>query len=200
MIISDFLHTLMGELNRLYTQLALAQLHKRMHGYHHHANHDAGTQATDIKSTLSDYIDNVVSKINASGAHQPAAGSKTTSKYAGHHLNDFPFISHPHRDIARPPCQLNKKQISELTKYFKERKKGSDLHPSIKEKLKDSLWEHINAAIQCAHRGDAHNSKMHVDIANYAFKEVAHYMPEEQYAALAKKINERLEALKTAQP
>jgi hypothetical protein len=202
MIISDFLNALMTDLKQLYNQLSLNQLHRRMDAYHKDADHDKQSEDTAIKSTLLKYVNNIVvekakvDKENKSqNIDQPVTKSSPTSRYVrDSHLNAFPFITHITTDNPSP-YTLNKKQINELSKYFKERKKGSDLHPSVKEKLKESIWEHINAAIQCAHKGDKHNSKMHVDIANYAFKEVAHYMNEEQYAELSRKINERMEAL-----
>ncbi|MDH5612446.1 MAG: hypothetical protein OEY66_08330 [Gammaproteobacteria bacterium] len=184
--------------------MSLKQLHRRMDAYHIDTIHNKKSQTTDIKSTLLKYVDNIVvekSKIDkhnkAHNTNQPVTATSSTSKYVrDSHLNAFPFITHISNDNLNP-YTLNKKQINELSKYFKERKKGSDLHPSVKEKLKDSIWEHINAAIQCAHKGDRHNSKMHVDIANYAFKEVAHYMNDEQYAELSEKISERMNVLNT---
>ena len=204
MNISNFLSALLHELQRLYNQVVLTRLHKLMDGYHKHTNHSKKPHAKDIKASLLEYVDNVVvlEKEKAKTPHDvehPVGESGVIGKHVtqSHHTL-FPFnVDKKH--VGPNPYKLNKKQVEVLSKYFKARTKGSELHPGIEEKLKDSIWDHINASVQCALKGDNRNAKMHVDIANYAFNEIAHYMPEEQYLELTRKINKRLDALKVDQ-
>ncbi|MDH3342176.1 MAG: hypothetical protein OEM07_00475 [Gammaproteobacteria bacterium] len=87
--------------------------------------------------------------------------------------------------------------VGELSKYFKERSQGSDIHPGIKEKLEHSVWEHIHAAIRYAHQGNEYNSKIHTDIACNACKELAHYMDDEAYRLFTIEVAKHLSDLKS---
>jgi hypothetical protein len=202
--ISDFLSTLLHELQRLYDQVALAQLHKRMDEYHKHANHSKKPHAKDIKTSLLEYIDNVVivekekAKVPPEVDHPVVEGGELGKHVAKSHHTVFPF-NFDKKHVGPNTYKLDKKQVGDLSKYFKERKEGSDLHPGIEEKLRNSIWDHINASVQCALKGDNHNAKLHIDIASYAFKEIAHYIPKEQYLELTGKINKRLDTLKADQ-
>lgn len=205
MNISDFLSTLLNELRRLYNQLVLTQLHKRMDEYHKHANYSKKPHAKDIKASLLEYVDNVVvvekaktitkAKTPHDVEHPVGEGGVVSKHVTQSYHTLFPYKLDK-KQVGPNPYKLNKKQVGDLSKYFKARTEGSELHPGIEEKLKDSIRDHINASVQCALKGDKRNAIMHVDIANYAFKEIAHYMPEEQYLELTRKINKRLDALK----
>jgi len=201
MNISDFLRNLLHELQKLYDQISLMLLHKRMDGYHRHTSHSIKPHAKDIKSSLLEYVDKVVvverekTKIPQK-LNRPTVESEVIRKHAPQSQHIIYPFNFDKKQVVSSPYKLNKIQVKELSNYFKARKKGTELHPGIKEKLKGSVWDHINASIQCALKGDNRNAKMHVDIANYAFKEIAHYMPEEQYQVLTEKISKRLDALK----
>jgi hypothetical protein len=111
---------------------------------------------------------------------------------------DYSFFSHPTHKHAPSHYHLtrhqgiNKKNTSELSKYFKVRQNGSELHPGIEDKLMHSTWEHIHAAIRCARLGGECDAKMHTDIASYAYRELAHYLSEEEYAEFTSEISHQL--------
>lgn len=200
MVMSKYLNALIHELERLYKQLTLAQLHKRMHSYHgRRSNHP---HAADINLTLSEYIESIIPNHDAvPPSPQTSQPERTFTDTRDSHVTDTkkPDRSYPYKtetDHHLPESgRVDKNKISELSKYFKRRTNDAELHPTIKEKLKRSVSEHINAAIQCALRGDRRNAKMHVDIASYAFREIAHYMPEDQYRTLTATLDEHLSAL-----
>ena len=202
MSLPDFLSMLLHKLQQLYDRIILSQLHKLMDRYHRYTSHSKKSHAKDIKESLLEYVDNVVvidkeknMTESPHGSEHPVSEEEVTGKHAAHsHHNLFPF-KQEEKHVGPNPYALNKKQIGELKNYFKARTKGPELHPGIEETLKDSIWNHINASVQCALKGDGRSAKMHVDIANYAFKEIAHYMSEEQYLELTSKINKRLDAL-----
>lgn len=200
MFLEKHLKALIHELKRLYKQLASAQLHKRMHSYH--SKHSSHSNAADIKLSLSEYIDGVITSYvgvapspEKSQAERAFADTHDLHK-AGTKKSHHPYPYKTETDHQLPDSfRLDKNNTGELANYFKHRINDAELHPAIKEKLKRSIWEHINAATQCALRGDRRNAKMHVEIASYAFKEIAHYMPEDQYRALTVTLNEHLSAL-----
>ncbi len=201
---SDFLRDLLHELQNLYDRIYLMLLHKRMHGYHRSTSRSIKPHTQDIKSSLLEYVDKVVVVDKEKTKTPPKLNCPTDeSEVICKHTPQSQHIIYPFnfdkKQVVSSPYKINKKQVKELSNYFKARKKGTELHPGIKEKLKGSVWDHINASIQCALKGDSRNAKMHVDIANYAFKEIAHYMPEEQYQVLTEKINKRLDVLKADQ-
>jgi hypothetical protein len=176
MKVSDFLCMLLHKLQQLY---------KKSH-------------ADDIKTSILEYVDNVVAEKEKNitkgpnDINHPVAEAGVTARHVTQSHHDlFPFKQDEKEDGPNPYA-LNKKQVDELSKYFKARSKGPELHHGMEEKLKDSIWFHMNASVQCALKGDGRSAKMHADIADYAFKEIAHYMPKEQYLELTEKINKRL--------
>ncbi|MDA3868826.1 MAG: hypothetical protein PF589_02530 [Gammaproteobacteria bacterium] len=198
MIISKFLSALIDELKRLYNQLSLAQLYRRMHGYHNQNKSFGNAPATDIRSSLSECINNIIIKHEADGpaviTPHPVSTSTVHHSATEKHPVPYPFRANSETD-KNSRYAVNTRQINDLVKYFKTKENDAELHPAIKDKLRRSIWEHINAAIECALMGDRRNAKMHVDIANYAFQEVAHYMSEEQYRLFATTLDEHLSAL-----
>ena len=50
-------------------------------------------------------------------------------------------------------------------------------------------------SIRLARQGNSQAAKMHADIANHAYKELSHYMEENQYNELTKDIEKELTKL-----
>ena len=205
MKISNFLSTPVHKLQQLYYRTAVSRLHKLMDRYHRYTSHSKKAHANDIKTSILEYADNVVvekEKNITKGLNDtdhPVTEAGVAAKHVTQSHHDlFPFKQDEKNDGPNPYA-LNKKQVDELSKYFKAREKGPELHHGMEEKLKDSIWIHMNASVQCALKGDGSSAKMHADIADYAFKEIAHYMPKEEYLELTEKINNRLDALKVNQ-
>ena len=202
-MIADFLSTLLRELQQWYLQVALARLHKRVDGYHRHSGRDETHHTKSIRSSLLDYVDNVAV---AKQQESPAVSQPIIAHPESAHVVDTTFgpptdhfvypLSFDKNKTESGSHKLDKDQISDLSRYFKARTQGSDLHDGIEKKLRRSIWDHINAAVQCALKGDRKNARMHVDIADSAFREVAHYMSEAGYQELSEKITARLDALK----
>lgn len=203
MKISDFLTMLLHKLQQLYYRIAVSRLHKLMDRYHRYTSHSKNSHADDIRTSILEYVDHVVivekekniTKESNDTDHPVTEAGVTAKHVTQSHHNLFPF-KQDEKDEGPNPYALNKKQVDELSKYFKARTKGPELHHGVEEKLKDSIWVHMNASVQCALKGDGRSAKMHADIADYAFKEIVHYMPKEQYLELTAKINKRLDTLK----
>lgn len=183
-------------IEKIYFKISLIVLHKRMDNYHRQASHSKKEYANDIRSPLLECADilivnnqdnpEVIHAIDCTTAESATTNWHTHEKHrAATDANNQPAFNHEH--------------VGELSKYFRERGRSSDLHPNIKEKLEHSVWEHIHATIRYARQGDNRSSKMHAGIANYACKELAHYFNQEDYQAFATEVEEHLNCLKATQ-
>lgn len=204
----------MHDICDLYHKAALSLLHKRMSAYKSHESFSQNSSASDIKSPLIECINHVVVdektdriKTRSYDVGSPVLGSATnhvsteglySTEQFGSNENHMVFpVSSDNNECEPNPFVIDKERVSELSRYFKEKQKGLSADPGIKEKLKHSVWDHINASISSARKGNKRNAEMHADIANTAFNEVAHYMSEEQYSKLTSKVNDRLTVLKS---
>lgn len=159
-------------LENLYSKVALHVLHKRINSYHSQAS-DGKRKHDGIKTPMMNFIESTVAQAVKVNTNLNSEQASTEIKSPPHH----PAAQHTgHHELSR-------ERIDELSKYFKERNKGADLHPPIREKLEHSVWEHIHATIRRARQGDERNAKMHLNIATTACKELAHYMNDEEYQA-----------------
>lgn len=172
-------------LENLYAKFALTVLHKRISNYQDKTI--PKEHARDIKTPLMKFMDTTVSQAVKGNITDDEA---TTGEVIQPH---HPAAQHTGHHV------LSRERIDELSKYFKERNKGAELHQPIKKQLEHSVWEHIHAALRCARKGDERNSKMHVDIVDSACKELAHYMDEEPYLEFIGHVEEHLSTLKSGQ-
>jgi len=90
---------------------------------------------------------------------------------------------------------INTEHVNELSQYFKRRSMESTLTPGIDEKLKHSIWQHIHHALRLAREKKNKDASMHADIAYYACKELAHYLPEQEYYEFINEIKDELKHL-----
>ncbi len=178
---------IISAIEKLYSSITLRIWQKRMNTYHAAPSIDnINGQPIDFKSPLFKYIDELSSQQQANTAIQ----SPNESHY--------PYDNHPNITSDNMlPYQpvINKENVNDLSKYFKTKHNDAELHPGIEEKLKHSIWEHIHASILLARRGNAVAAKMHADIANSAFKELAHYVSNDVISELALEIENQLDVL-----
>lgn len=186
-------NALIDKLNALYFEYALALLHKRMAGYHRIASHQK--HADDIKAPLLEYVDVIIASCrdNPEVTHNPKHITvKTNNPYSK-------FIEYPEtaQTIDYPIVRntVDREHVANLSKYFKARVRGAGLNPGIEEKLKHSVWDHIHAALRCARQANKQNAKMHIDIANCACRELAHYLSKEPYYVFIANIEKHLAEL-----
>ena len=183
---SNSYNALIGKIERLYFKVSLKILHRRMASYHKTSVHSEHAQ--EIKSPLQECIDIIVGYAldNAEVIYPVgtlSADHLARSRSASATTNVEEPISH--------------QDISELSRYFKARSQGLDLHPSIQEKLENSIWDHVHATIRYARQGDKLNSRMHMNIANCACKELAHYLDKNDYCAFTGEVSAHLATLKS---
>lgn len=179
-----FFNALIQELEKIYARLVLTVLHSRMDRYQQQARQRLHPHAADIKSPL-------LACINTLAADARAAADATTSV-----IPDNPATSLPPDAANGIEIQaINKENIGELSKYFKARANGAELHPAIEIKLEQSTWEHLLAALRYAKQGNTQTARMHANIASSACQELAHYMRENDYNEFIGEINKHLQAL-----
>ena len=180
---------LIRALKKLYTRVSLTVLHKRINEYQKVATHKK--HANDIKSPLHECIDIIIGYAldNPEIIYTiDRLKNETTADHLHHHKK--PQTAGQHN-------MVNQEHIGELSKYFKARRDGSDLHPGINEKLELSVWDHVHATIRCARLGDDRCSLMHAAITDCACKELAHYMNKQDYLLFTAEVKKHLDALKT---
>jgi hypothetical protein len=181
---TDFLHTI----EKLYSRIVLIILQNRMNTYHSEPSIANYTRHTlDIKAPLFKYIDDISSSDKNSVADIQTLDYSFFSQPAHSHT--------PSQFELSNPCMVKEQDSSEFSSYLKAGHNNLKLNPRIDEKLKHSTWEHIHASIRHARLNDARVAKMHADIANNAFKELAHFVSTEAHAELALEIEDQLDGL-----
>lgn len=177
---------LIKALEKLYTKVSLYLLHKRINTYHSKASDGKNKHHDGIKTLLSTFIETTVAQA-------------TSSDHSNHNYDHLAegHKPQPNHSGESQSGHLNRERIDELSKYFKARNKGDELHPAIRDKLKHSVWEHIHATVRCARQGDERNAKMHLNIASTACKELGHYMDDDEYQTFVSEAESHLDILTT---
>ena len=173
-------------LEKLYTKVSLKLLHQRINSYHRQASDGKRQNHDGIKTPLSQFIETTVAQA-------------TSANHTEHNYDHLAEERKPEPTSAQSATsesgQLSRERIDELSKYFKERTKGAELHPPIRDKLEHSVWEHIHSTVRCARLGEKSNAKMHLNIAHSACKELAHYMDDEEYQAFVAEAEDHMKTL-----
>ncbi|NNF96065.1 MAG: hypothetical protein HKM94_03955, partial [Halobacteria archaeon] len=185
---ASFYNDLIHAIENLYSSITLQILQKRMNTYHQAPSTDNYTEhALDIKAPLFKYIDDISSN-----------DQKTVTEVQ---TLDYSFFSQTTHQHTSTHSELTSQRIvikennSGLSKHFNTKHNDAEYHPGIDEKLKHSIWEHIHASIRHARLGDARVAKVHADIANSAYKELAHYVSSEAHTEFALEIEDQLDVL-----
>jgi len=181
-----FYRSFVDVLEKINVKFSLSILHKRVNIYEKKITQRFNDEAIDLKPPLINCINEIIS------SEEPTP----------HHTIDYSLISnvptntHPNQQYQQLDAHAVKKEnIGELSSYFKKRTNGAELHPDIKEKLEQSIWEHLHAAIRYARQHEKANAKMHANIACCACNELAHYLQKEQYKAFVNDIEKHLTTL-----
>jgi hypothetical protein len=167
---------------QLYSDITLKVLHIRIQKYHESKHTDS---SHDITKHLSKHIHHFVNK------HQEAT-SKVTWKKSTFIVKNISHVTT--LDDYKDPNSKN--IINPLSDYLKNKKYIDPSHSGIADKLILSTWDHFHAAIREARQGKIKTAKLHMDVANYAMKEVAHFLSEEEYQNFYSDIESELEKLR----
>ena len=173
-------HGLLQMLNNLFSRISLLDLEKRKQSYRPHT----GAQH-DISERLSRHIDSIV----ASHVAKPPASVKDDERPEAE-----PASVPAHKQPVTAPSSSGT-TISEVSDYFKSKASSADSAGYLGDKMVSSTWTHIHSALLYAHQGDATKAKLHMDIANQALKEAAHYMNDDEYNQFVEEVEKALALL-----
>lgn len=179
---------LIHELESIYTRLVLNVLHSRMNRYQQQAHRGLPRHANDIRSPLLTCINTLVANAQDRPDALPAADQLLPPTRSAD-------TSQRDNTVGMNLAGVNNELVGELSKYFKARINGAELHPGIETRLEQSTWEHILAALRYAKQGDKPSARMHANIASNACKELAHYMREAEYLEFVAEIENQLNSL-----
>lgn len=185
--------SLIDSLRRLYTKIARRVWHERMISYRRHGGVDAGG---DIASSLSDYIQKTAEAARQASAHRAeSAAIPDTVQPTRHHPATATHEPQGEQEQEQPPVKPG-----ELSKHFGTSRAGPGFDPHVGADLKKRTWEHIHATLRHASQGQPRRAKLHADLASSAFKEAAHYLPDEEIAELAAEIEKKLKSVTEHKP
>lgn len=80
---------------------------------------------------------------------------------------------------------LSECMATEFSRHVSNNKRLHAGHSGVADKLKASVWEHLNASVRCARNNDMESAKLHANITSRALEEAGHYMDAENYARFA---------------
>ncbi len=177
---------LIETLKSLYSRIASLELKRRMDAYR---KGDGAEPSHDIATALAEDIDKLaVSSDTGPGAAVSDTSSETGSTAAQHGSGTRRPVDRKHPQVAY--------RFMELIRFFKASNNASTMQPQLAEKLKASVWEHINTSLRLARAGEAASAKLHADVANNALKEAARYMPKEDYNAFYAQVEKQLREIR----
>jgi hypothetical protein len=173
---------LLSIIQEMYSRVVCSILNSRIQQYC--TRHHTGDEP-DISSQLSKHIDSISEHVNS---------TKVISQTDANNSLKQEEKSNQTRQTSKPEQSrtVDTKKANALSKYFKQRGNGATLNPGIEDTLTHSIWEHIHMSLRQARQGNTKGAKMHADIANHAYKELAHYMTEEKYIELTNDIEKEL--------
>lgn len=180
-------------LQKLYARLVSNLAHSRMGRYHRSAGSSLQLHANDIKVPLFECVDKIIERVKSEAkSTYPTAPAKMEGTVT-------PSRSHDASQNAGL-YQVTTENVGDLSRYFKDRGNGSELHPGIKEKLVHSAWDHIYSAVRYANQANKSSATMHINIANSTCHELTHYMDEQQYQEFVAEIEKQLNMLLNTLP
>ena len=185
---------LIEALKSLYSRIASLDLQKRMGSYRR--DNGAGVDH-DIAAPLINDIEKLAVSSDVENQQAPRHASSASSLTAAEDGT-------PSRQSIGHETPKATRRFLELSRFFGRKKTGSAFQPHMRDKLKGSVWEHINASLRLARQGDSKSAKLHADVANNALKEAARYMSKEEYSEFYGQVEKQLSEIRaevqTARP
>lgn len=178
---------LLGVLRKLYTRIMTKYMNPHANAYH-----DGSVVAVpEIMSALSECIDKLATNPSMTVTSIAGAqGGATAAAVAGSGaLDHAPLFPVPSSGMG----------MGELSAHFRSTHKHSAFPSDTGERLMQTTWEHIFASIRAAHQLDLKTARLHVELANNAFKEAAHYVSVPVYAHFSQDVVQALREINSHQ-
>jgi hypothetical protein len=166
-------------IRKVHLKISLIVLHKHVLNYRKEVHHVTGL-GEEIRSSIEYLIQDAILNVNG----QSIKNDSTDYELLANRNNRSTYVQ-----------TLNRKELGELAKYFKERNNKS-IFNSLEEKLEKSTIDHMHEAIRYARQGDERNAHMHADIASSSCEELSHFMSKEQHHEFVGQIKGGLEVLR----
>ena len=182
MLFNNQIQKVLDAIYQLHSQITLKMLHTRIQKHHKQKHTDP---SHDIKKHLTKLVHHLADK------HQEAT-SRTTCKKSTSIVKNISHVTT--LDDYKNPNSPN--IINPFSDYLKNKEYVDSSHSRIADKLISSTWDHFHAAIREARQGKTKIAEMHVDIANFSMKEVAHFLSEDEYQNFYSGIEVKVEELR----
>lgn len=173
--------SLIDSLHSLYSRLFNTILRIRMRSYRPSVKSNNHFDITDL-------LNKQVDELAASSAKDTTAAVNFDEKNLNSEFSSIKEDNHNRDSNKKPITHLEFE--SEFSKYLKQTKSSSIIHPHMGDQLKKSAWEHVHKAIRYARQADVSTAKLHADIAAHALEEAEHYLKNEEYSELVLEIEE----------
>ncbi len=175
-------HRLLIAIKALYSKVTLRALHVRMH-----------SNSKTFKSNHHQYI---TEKLNRH-IERLANFEEQMTKDIGATPDSIKHIkTSENADTGHDNKKISLVIYDGLSKFFKINKTHDEQQSYVGDKLKNSTWTHIHAALRMTRQGDKSSAKLHADIANSALKEASHFMSVEEYKVFCEQVMDALSEIK----
>ena len=173
--------SLFDSLQSLYSRLFNTILRIRMLSYRPTVK---SNNSLDITTLLNNQVDELAASSVINTTVPTDFGEKHLNSESASIKQDNYFLDRKNEFVT------NLEFESEFSKYLKQKKSSSIIHPHMGGQLKKSTWEHVHKAIRYARQADVTMAKLHADIAGHALEEAEHYLKDEEYSELVFEIEE----------
>ncbi len=173
--------SVIDRIRRLYTELFLVALHKRIHSYRALPPAD---NHQEIGGTLHKLIDEIIKEVSR---------NYSTDDYKKMKFDGI-ISSSPSDNTDK--VQYHSSNISSMTlnglSLYLQDHHAQESHSNLSEKLQRCVWDHVHSAHRFALLGDSNTAKLHADIACNAIKTLSSYMPAKKYSEFYDEINSQI--------
>ena len=176
----DRYNRLLRSLHRLYSKLGFLHLQKQLQ---RHRRKPSKVKQHSISASLVEHIDRLAN-------HKDAPLSCELERHEK--LNKS---NRQDQSGSRRKFNLSSSVAVNVDNFFRKNKHLSGSAAGMSETLKESAWNHMRCALRLAKQGQIHSAKIHANIADQAVKEVAHFMPEDEYEAFSAEIKKALRTM-----
>jgi len=173
--------SVIDRIRRLYTELFLVSLHKRIHSYRALQPSD---NHQEISGTLHKLIDEIIKEVS----RNYSAEDYKKVKFEGIVSS---LTSDDPEKVQYHSTNIGSMTLNGLSLYLQDHH-AQESHNDLSEKLKRCVWDHVHSAHRCALAGDSNTAKLHADIACNAIKTLSSYMPAEKYSEFYNEINSQI--------
>ena len=180
MTYKDKYHQLLRALHQLYAHVGFLHVQKKLQ---RHRGGSLQIKKYDISPQLHEHIGRLA---------ETARPSETCSLPVRKQLAPRTSAKHtPSRSL-----NLSSSMSEHVKNFFRRDRHITAVDRHVGDKLKTSAWNHMRTALRMARQGQLNSARIHANIAAQAVREVAHFVPEDEYEVFSKEIESSLKEIK----